>query len=345
LLIEQVDLNRYELGGALGSGADYEVRAAVDRETGRQVVLKRPQPQMVRRQLHAGIERRTDRSLRARHEVGQSIPLVIPVLGYTERTLHDEYFGDSLGQEYRVTVEERARGIPLVGDPMARITGVPVGAGQNLFALFPLAAPDGLSFPIQRQLLDMEEGFYRAGYILLDLRPQNIFFQPGSRRITVVDCGALIERGGEPASQGNTPGNPPADIHDFYLEMLKFYTTSQPPPAEAKGYREPHGLLPVIRFEQELDQMSRDFVGTPGPLRDAALAMIEKVRGRSYADFAGFRRDLTTYLETLEERNRRLSNLEQARQVWAEALGWLRGEYWQRYLFQPETELSAFTVT
>ena len=344
--MEQVDLNRYELGGALGSGADYEVRAAVDRKTGRQVVLKRPQPQMVRRQLHAGIEKRTERSLRAHREVGHSIPLVVPVLGYTERTLHDEYFGESLGQEYRVTVEERALGIPLVGDPMARITGVPVGVGQNLFALFPLAAPDRQpSFPIQRKLLDVEEGFYQAGYILLDLRPQNIFYQPESRRITVVDCGALIEIGEEPASHGNVPGSLAADIHDFYLEMLKFYTTSQPPPAEAKGYREPHGLRPVVRFEEELDQMSRDFGATPGPLRDAALPMIEKVRGRSYADFAGFRRDLTTYLEILEERYRGLPNLEQARQVWAEALGWLRGEYWRRYLFQPETELSAFTVT
>jgi hypothetical protein len=353
--MEQVDLNRYELGGALGSGADYEVRAASDRETGRQVVLKRPQPQMVRRRLHAGIEKRTDRTLRAHREVGHSVPQVVPVLGYTERTLHDEYFGESLGQEYRVTVEERAQGIPLVGDPMARITGEPVGIGQNLFALFPLVAPDHhLPFPIQRQLLDVEERFYQAGYILLDLRPQNIFYQPGSARITVVDCGALTERPreGESAFISNPPGNPPAippltpsrDIHDFYLEMLKFYTTSRHPPAEAEGYREPHGLRPVVRFEQELEEMSRDFGGTPGPLRDAALPMIERVRGRSYAEFAGFRRDLTTYLEVLRDQNRRLPNLEQVRQGWTEALGWLRSEYWQRFLFQPEADLAGFNI-
>jgi serine/threonine protein kinase len=344
--MEQVELNRYELGGVLGSGADYEVRAAVDRETGQQVVLKRPQPQMVRRRLHAGIEKRTDRSLQAHHEVGHSIPLVVPILGYTERTAHDEYFGESLEQEYRVTVEERAQGIPLVGDPMARITGVPVGAGQNLFALFPLVTPGGQSaFPIQRQLLDVEERFYQAGYILLDLRPQNIFYQPGSGSITVVDCGALMEIEGRPDSDGNTPGDSPPDIHDFYLEILKFYTTSQPPPTEAKGYREPHGLRPAVRFEQELDQMSRDFGGTPEHLRAAALPMIEKIRNRSYADFLGFRRDLTTYLETCKERNRLLPNLGEACQAWAEALDWLRGEYWQRYLFNPEAELSAFTRT
>ena len=37
--MEQVDLRRYDLGGILGTGADYEVRAAVERDIGQQVVL------------------------------------------------------------------------------------------------------------------------------------------------------------------------------------------------------------------------------------------------------------------------------------------------------------------
>jgi hypothetical protein len=58
--MELLDLRRYEPGRILGTGADYEVRAAVDHETGEQVVLKRPQPQTLRNQLHAGIEARSD---------------------------------------------------------------------------------------------------------------------------------------------------------------------------------------------------------------------------------------------------------------------------------------------
>ena len=42
--METVTLDRFELVGPLGSGADYDVRAAVDRETGGPVVLKRPSP-------------------------------------------------------------------------------------------------------------------------------------------------------------------------------------------------------------------------------------------------------------------------------------------------------------
>ena len=61
--MEQVDLRRYEATGVLGIGADYEARAAVERDTGRQVVLKRPAPETVRHRMHDGTEVRTDRIL------------------------------------------------------------------------------------------------------------------------------------------------------------------------------------------------------------------------------------------------------------------------------------------
>ena len=338
--MERVDLRRYQATSILGAGADYEVRAARQRETGKQVVLKRPQPQTVRRQLHAGIEARTDRILRAYQAVGHTIPTVVPIVGYTDRANHDAYFGETLGQEYRVIVEERAAGIPLVGDPMARITGVPIGVGQHLFALFPLVQPDGYPrFGIQQQLLDLEERFFRAGYIVLDLRPQNVFYQPASGRITVVDCGALAE----PHAASDRRGRPSPDIHAFYLEMLKFYATAQPPPAQARGYREPHGLRPVVNFGQELDQMAQHFKAVPDrAMQEAALTIISQVRHRAYVAFDAFRRDLTAYLEAVTASYQALPNLSEARQAGAEALGWLRAEYWQRYLFHPETELTVF---
>ncbi len=338
--MEVVELERYEAGGILGAGADYEVRSAVDRETGKQVVLKRPKPQMVRRGLHQGTEGRTDRTLHIRQELGPAVTQVSPILGYTQRRNHDAYFGEDLGQEYRVLVEERARGIPLVGDPMSRITGVPVGAAQNLFALFPLAHPAGGSpFAIQEQLLDLEEGFFQAGYILLDLRPQNVFYQPGAGRHPALDRGDVVAVGAPTATRGRK-----RDIHDFFLEVLKFYTTPQSPPPQASGYREAYGLRPVVRFEEELDQMARNFGNVPDPARNAALYVIAKVRDRGYATVAEFRRDLTVYLEAVRIRNRKLTNLAEAWRAWSEALAWLRGEHWRRYLFDPESELAGLTA-
>ena len=53
--MEQVDLRRYEATGILGIGADYEARAAVEHDTGRQVVLKRGRACHPGRSAHCGL--------------------------------------------------------------------------------------------------------------------------------------------------------------------------------------------------------------------------------------------------------------------------------------------------
>ncbi len=154
--MEKVDLDKYELTGRLGIGADYEVRLGKDRETGKQVAIKRPVPQAISRDQHQSIEDRTEKILQAFQDVGQSTDLVSHIVGYTEKSMHDEFFGDDLGKEYQVIVEERATGIPLLGDMMSKFKGVPIGAGQNLFTLFPLVQPTEMqAHPIQNQLLEV----------------------------------------------------------------------------------------------------------------------------------------------------------------------------------------------
>jgi len=228
-----------------------------------------------------------------------------------------------------------------MSDLRARFTGVPIGVGQNLFALFPLVQPESApAFAIHQQLLDLEAAYFQAGYVLLDLRPHNVFYQPASGRITVIDCGALADAHGAASRRGQRP----PDIHDFYLEMLKFYTTPQPPPVQASGYQEPYGIRPVVNFERELDQMAQQFRAVSHPrLHEAALTMIDQVRRRAYAAFQDFRHDLMTYLEAVDHAHQTMPNLAAARHAWAEALDWLRTDYWQRYLFYPDTELAGLT--
>lgn len=366
--MELVTLDRYERGSRLGTGADYEVRTAVDRETGNQVVLKRPVPQMIKLNQHSGAEGRTQRLLQAHQDIGPDVSGIVPILGYTEPANHDEFFGDSLGHDYRVTVEERAKGVPLLGDQMARITGVPIGVGQNLFALHPLAQPaDQAAFPIHQGLLEVERAFLQAGYLLLDLRPQNIFYQPGTGNVTVIDCGALVPLNPDPSSEaggeipaGGRAGDPRPDLNDFCLEILKFYTTPQSPPDEAAGYRDPYGLRPVVRFDEEFAELEASFNGSnngsngnssngDGPIGacgPAALAIINKARGRGYASsiegLEDFRQDLDRYLETIQARNQDLPGRAQARLAWDEACDWLRADYWRKFLFDPDVELAAF---
>ncbi len=353
--MQQVDLQRFEITGLLGTGADYEVRSAVDRETGDQVVLKRPVPQAISRQMHGPIETRTDRTLDFYRDVGSQVAQLSPIIGYSERASHDDFYGDGVQQEYRVLVIARASGIPLAGDVRARILRVPIGLGQNLFSLFPLPfmedsggqegsggqGPGGdncSGFAVHRQLLDMQEQLYQAGYILLDQGPQNIFYQPSSGAITIIDSGDLVSVGELSLSRSRQP----RDIHDFFLEVIKYYTTSEAPPDSADGYRDTRGTRPVITLEQEMDEIGLGFSRQPGPASDAALAMIDKVRSRSYSDFGEFRRDLTGYLEEARIRNRSLPNLEEARQAWRDALQLLHADYWRRFVFDPDTELTAF---
>ncbi len=337
-MVEKVDLQRYEITGRLGSGADYDVRAATDRQTGEQVAIKRPMPQAISRQQHHAIEARTDRLIEAFQEVGAVDGLAARLLGFTDRANHDAFFGDEFGEEYTVIVQARAGGIPLLGDMMSRIRGVPIGAGQNLFAVFPLVRPCGHpAFPVHNQLLDLEQAFLGAGYILLDLRPQNVFFQPGTGDIEVIDTGALAKLGDEAPR-----GRPPFDANDACLEMLKFYTTPEEPPAAAAGYRDARGIRPIVNLQQELDEMARGLRVAPGPVEDSGAVILEKVRARSYTGYVNFKTDLNAYLSEVISRNEALSGFPEAKASWLEALQWLRDDHWTRFIFDADTELTGY---
>ena len=251
--MEQVDLRRYEATGVLGIGADYEARAAVERDTGRQVVLKRPAPETVRHRMHDGTEVRTDRLLQGYQEVGHTIPTVVPIVGYTERANHDAYLVKPWARHTGLSWKSVPAGSRSWGISRRDLQACPSGLVRICLPSFrsysqQLPHP----FAIHQQLLDLEEAFFQAGYVLLDLRPHNVFYQPATGRITVIDCGALAD-----AWVASRRGVRPPDIHDFYLEMLKFYTTPQLPPVQASGYREPYGVRPVVNFEHELDQMAQ----------------------------------------------------------------------------------------
>ena len=337
MVMDTVTLDRFELVGPLGSGADYDVRAAVDRETGEPVVLKRPSPQTVSRQMHGPTEERTARALEAYERAGQHCEAVPRVIGVTEAAIHDGYFGEDLGQPYSVRVEERAAGIPLVGDPRSRILRVPIGLGQNLFALHPLVLPDGVgAWPVQEQLLAAQEIYANAGYALLDLGPHNVFYSPGTGRIALVDASALVGHGVE-SSQGNRG---PQDVHDFYVEMVKFYLAPELPQADAAGYFDPYNQRPVISIEDECDSLANAFASADTALRDAATTCLGKIRQRGYASVADFASDLRECLRLITIRNDQMAEREAALEAWRVALHRLSEDHWTRYRFDANTELA-----
>ena len=336
--MEKVDLDKYELTGRLGIGADYEVRSGTDRDTGKQVAIKRPVPQAISRDQHQAIDSRTEKVLQAFQDIGQSTDLISPIVGYTDKSIHDKFFGDDLGKEYLVIIEDRATGIPLLGDMMSKFKGIPIGVGQNLFALFPLTRPIEVKpHPIQNQLLDLEEVYLKAGYIVLDLRPQNIYYQPGSGKIVVIDTGALVRLDDEPLR-----GRVPFDVNDACLEILKFYTTADEPPDDTAGYRDAKGIRPIINHEDELEEMARKLEECSPMLAAAGTNILDKLRRREYQEYAPFRADLAEYLDGINERNEGLDNYSEKSQTWQDAALWLKEDYWRGYLFDPDSELSEY---
>ena len=325
-------LSQFKLHEKLGEGADSEVFAATDTETEQPVVIKRPHPTLIARGQHRAVERRIAKVIALREQLADSLPHVAKLLAYTERANHDAYFGDTLGEPYTVTVEERAAGVPLVGSATDGIKRHPIGAPQNLFALHPVVSHSQRGrFSIVRDILEVAAAFDDAGALILDMRPQNIYFDPATAAITVIDIGGVTEA---TASGGNRT---PLDLHDFYLELFKWYIPHSPPPTDADGYRSPIGMETIPMFDQNLDAMIRRHTeAADTPCNAAALDILHKVKARAYLDISAFRREFDALLTLLEAHYAALSQSEPVRQAWRDALHLLTTDYWRKFRFHPQ---------
>ena len=335
-----VDLGRFALEEILGEGADLQVFAATETETGLQVAVKRPHPTLIERSQHGDIEQRLLRIMSLREDMGDRIPHLSRIVGYAPSGRYDDYFGDSMGQSYIVSIEERARGLPLVGNVVDGIRGSAIGLPQNLFALHPLVPHSTMgAFSVVRHILQVAEAFHEAGILLLDLGPQNVFLDTRSAAITLIDVGSLtVER---PATRRHAA----VDLHDFYVEIFKWYASPAGPPEEINAYGEPHGMGSVLMFDRNLSALLAEFSAVRSSrVGAAAVGILEKVRRRGYGNFAEFRRDFEEYLALAEERYDCFAQSSGPVSVWRDALQTLYDPYWGKYLFDPVADLTAYSA-
>ncbi len=333
MLTTTADLSQFKLDGRIGEGADSEVFAATDSATGDAVVVKRPHPMLIVRGQHNAVERRMASAIALREQLGDTLPCVAKLIGYSQTASHDDYFSDMLGEPYSVVVEERARGIPLVASAMDGIKRHPIGLPQNLFAIHPvLPHLERGRFSILRDLLEVGRAFDNAGALILDMRPQNIYFHPGSATITVIDIGGVTE------PQAASSRKPPLDLHDLYLELLRWYIPHTTPPPQATGYAQPIGMETIPMFNQNLDTMVRQHTDAPdGDWHDAVIDILHKVKARVYPGLDAFAADSEALLDLLNAHYERLSHCEGVRNAWQEAAGLLTANYWRKYQFDADS--------
>ena len=332
--IRPAGLYRFRLEGAIGEGADSEVFAATDTHTGQPVVVKRPHPALTARGHHADVERRTAKVITLRERLGDGLPHLAPLIAYTPPASHDAYFGDALGAEYGVVVEERAKGLPLVGSAIDGIKRKPIGAPQNLFALHPVARHSNSErFGIARAVLEIAEAFHKAGALLLDMRPQNIYYDPADAAITLIDTGGIAE---ERAADRRRAA---LDLHDFYLELWKWFIPVGEPPADAARYAQPQGMESTPMFRQNLDAMirQRQRAQADEHSQAAALKILHKISARAYLDINAFRADLDGYLTALADKYARLPPDGPEAQAWRDAMRLLTDAHWRKFRFHPDS--------
>ena len=329
-LSDPEELERFQIGDLLGEGADLQVFKATDIESGEPVVIKRPHPTLISRNMHGNIEGRSllQAELRARIENPSSL---VRLQLMTQPGQFAWYFGDDLAHPYSVQVEERAKGIPLIGGVSDMVRGYPVALPLNLFVLFPPKKfrCRELTNPALTTL-DVVESFYGEGYLAQDLGPQNVFYSPGSAKSSVIDLGTLRK----PSMV--TSRHPPLDLNDVLFHIFMSYTTLEPPPRDPAGF----ALTKEIRLSGTLERKTEAYAREYGEWGDdrakAALKILYNLGRRVYVSLAQFREEFQEYLLVANSVERDYATVE----AWREALNGLKLPYWRKYLFDAESELN-----
>ena len=323
------ELIRFQLGELLGEGADLQVFAATDTENGQPVVVKRPHPSLISRDMHRDVEARTLLQAELRTRMGK-VNGIVRLRMLTEPDSFAWYFRDDPGHPYSVQVEERAKGIPLVGGISDMVRGHPVGLPLNLFVLHPARSylSSGHQNPVFT-VLEVIERIYEMGYLAQDLGPQNVFYSPASGVSRVIDLGTVRE----PSEA--TRRWPAFDLNDILFDTFRLYTTPEKPPRDARQFTQTRESGLSGTLERKVESLSRRFATMGAGRAEASLKILSTVGERGYASPNEFRTDFQNYLAATESMDRDSA----AEEAWHQAIQELRSPYWRKYLFDADSEL------
>ena len=320
---------RFQLGGLLGEGADLQVFAATDTETGGPVVVKRPHPSLVSRNMHRDVETRTllQAELRTRMD---EVNGIVHLLMLTEPDSFASYFSDDPGRPYSVQVEERAEGIPLVGGVSDIVRGHPVGLPLNLFVLHPARSyiSCGHENPVFT-VLEIIERIYEMDYLAQDLGPQNVFYSPASGTSRVIDLGTIRE----PSEA--TRRRPAFDLNDILFDVFRLYTTPEKPLRTARQFTRTREFHLSGTLERKAEALSEEYAVADAGRVDSALKILSAIGRREYDSPARFGADFREYFAAAGS----MSVDSAAEEAWHQAIQELRSPYWKKYLFDADNEL------
>ena len=303
---------------------------ATDIQTHEQVVVKRPHTALVSRDMHRNVEARIRLQAELRTRMG-GVNGIVRLRMLTRPNSFTWYFGDDPGHPYSVQVEERAKGVPLVGGISDMVRGHPVSLPLNLFVLFPPASYG------RRQLanpaltvLDITERFRQLGFLAEDLSPQNVFYSPASGSSKVIDLGALRK------PSAGTSRRAPFDLNDVLFDAFRSYATPDPPPRDAASFELTREVRVSGPLKRKAETLSAEYSLSGHDGAETALKILSKIARREFDTAAQFKLDFLEYLAASESQPRDAV----AEEAWLGALRCLKSAYWRKYLFDPDSELT-----
>jgi serine/threonine protein kinase len=334
---DESELARYEVTGVLGEGADYQVFASKHPHTGADVVLKRPHPTLVAGNQHQAVESRTRDLADLKQGFGDELPHVPKLVGVSQRANHDSLFGDSLGYDYTVTVESRATGVPLVGAVFDGIRKHPIGLPVSIFCIHPLQDGEIRETPILVDILETVESFYKMGYLLMDVRPQNVFYSPKTGDISIIDvCDFRKPREA-------TQRHPPLDMNDMLLDLFRWYVPAGDPPLEFDSWTQYIEPPRSARLERAAEDTKRIFLREERTEdRGLAIRVLERIKARGYSRVSEFRDEVVEVLELRRVRLASSPTFESHISLWKQGLAMMHDDYWSKYLFSADSDLTAY---
>ena len=331
--MHDLNLRDFELHSVVGTGADYEVRLAGPIGEPPNLVLKRPNPHAILKNLHRSTEHRTQKMLKFHEEIGNNIDGITTIVGYFNNTPEStQLYSDDLGHDYTVVCQARAPGIPLNADVRARILKVPTGLGQNLFSIFPLGIVN--KFAIALKIMEIQNNLYEQGYLLFDLNPQNIFYSPNTSEINVIDTADLHNLSGD-----NDVKTSNKCKEDFFLELIRYFIAAEDIPIEESGYYLPRGDRPYTDQKSELTSLKLQFEQMNSLDAPIMINILSKIQSNQYGNVFEFNQDMMEYFAMAERRIELAKENPQILESWHSARKLLHHDHWSKYDFDPDHDL------
>ena len=332
--MNELDLNNLEIHNVIGTGADYEVRLAGPIGDTPNMVMKRPNPHSILKNLHASTETRTHKMIQFHKEIGNDITGITHILGYFQNTPQNNHlYTDELDHDYTVVCQERASGIPLNADVRARILKVPTGLGQTLFALFPLGLDEPFDIPCK--LMDIQNDLYQHGYLLFDLNPQNVFYSPDTGNLNMIDTADLHKLDAE-----NDIKTSNKTKEDYFLELIRYYVAAEEIPTEESAYFSPRGDKPYINKESEINLLKSQFEQLTTSDSHTMLDIIKKIQSEYYQSVSDFNQDMMEYFSVAKGRLQLAREKPETLASWHSAKEYLHHSHWSKYDFNPNYDKS-----